>query len=136
MLVKIILNDSSNSFEDIKILNFIENNIFIFSDQKNLLLCIGIITLKTVIMLFMLIFKNNILVSLRFDAYSILLKSYFKKNINYFKKDLISHAIRNLTTEINYVFQRFISPYVSLIGDFILLIGLLFFYFFMTQRRS
>ena len=86
MLVKIILNDSSNSFEDIKILNFIENNIFIFYFQKNLLLCIGIITLKTVIMLFMLIFKNNILVSLRFDAYSILLKSYFKKNINYFKK--------------------------------------------------
>ena len=79
MLVKIILNDSSNSFEDIKILNFIENNIFIFSDQKNLLLCIGIITLKTVIMLFMLIFKNNILVSLRFDAYSILLKVILKK---------------------------------------------------------
>lgn len=130
ILVKIILVDTSTGFENIKILNFIEKNVLIFSDQKNLLMCIGIISVKTVIMIFMLILKNNLLVSLRFDAYSILLKNYFKKNINYFKKDFISHAIRNLTTEINFVFQRFISPSIGLISDFILLFGLLFFLLF------
>ena len=137
MLLPLILTmilPETDQLDDILFYKIMKDNIFIGDLYSNLLIMTGIVILKTSLMSLIFFYRNKILVELRVNTYSNLLNSYLIKKLSTFNENIINIALRNLTTEVNIIYQRFISNGISIISDFIMLLFFLIYLLFLDFK--
>jgi len=133
-LILAMILPETDQLDDILFLKILEDNIFIGDLYSNLLIMTAIVILKTSLMSLIFFYQNKILVELRVNTYSNLLNSYLNKNLSSFNENIINIALRNLTTEVNFIYQRFISNGVGIISDFIMLLFFLIYLLFLDFK--
>lgn len=130
IILSIVLSENLNLSEFFLIAE-IKNIFFTDDPYKNIIISIILVFIKTTTMSVIYYLRNNILVEMRSNTYSNLLDSYLKKNISSFTQNISALALRNLTTEVNFIYQRFIGNYISVISDLLLLISFLVYLLFL-----
>jgi len=133
-LILAMILPETDQLDDILFLKILKDNIFIGDLYSNLLIMTAIVILKTSLMSLIFFYQNKILVELRVNTYSNLLNSYLNKNLSSFNENIINIALRNLTTEVNFIYQRFISNGVGIISDFIMLLFFLIYLLFLDFK--